>query len=110
VFLKRLNMGMKLQSDATASYGAVLDGVNIDELQHSQLLAYKSAYNTYINNGLPPGPISNISETAITAVSNPATTDWLYFVSGDDKVTYFSKTLEEHEALVRQHCSTLCGN
>jgi cell division protein YceG involved in septum cleavage len=42
-------------------------------------------------------------------VANPASTDWLFFVSGDDGVTYFSKTVEEHEALVAQHCKTLCN-
>ena len=108
VFLKRIKMGMKLQSDATASYGAVLNGEDINNMTSSQILNYNSAYNTYLNTGLPPGPISNVSEASLKAVANPAQTDWLYFVSGDDKVTYFSKTLEEHEALVQQHCKTNC--
>jgi len=110
VFLKRIKMGMKLQSDATASYGAVLNGEDINNMTSSQILNYNSGYNTYLNTGLPPGPISNVSEASLKAVANPAQTDWLYFVSGDDKVTYFSKTLEEHEALVQQHCKTNCGN
>lgn len=101
VFLKRLNMGMKLESDATASYGAILAG-------QEPSLTYNSPYNTYAHPGLPPGPISNVSETSLAAVAHPATTDWLYFVSGDDGVTYFSKTLAEHEALTAQHCKKLC--
>lgn len=102
VFLKRLAMNMRLESDATASYGAILDG-------QEPSLTYKSPYNTYYNDGLPAGPISNVTEDSLTAVANPAGTDWLYFVSGDDGITYFSKTLEEHEALTAQHCKKLCN-
>ena len=53
-------------------------------------------YNTYIINGLPPGPITNPGEAAIKAVIEPAKTDFLYFVSKDDNSHHFSKTLEEH--------------
>src|SRR5690606_18816245 len=84
VFLKRLNSNVKLQSDATAKYGAVLDG---KDPSASQYLTYPSAYNTYENAGLPPGPISNVTESSLRAVAYPAKTDWLYFVSGDDKKT-----------------------
>lgn len=103
VFLKRFKMGMKLESDATASYGAILAGAEPS-------LSYDSAYNTYNNVGLTPGPISNVSESSLQAVANPATTDWTYFVSGDDGVTHFSKTLAEHQALTAKYCTRLCGN
>ncbi len=109
VFHKRLSIGMKLQSDATSSYGAVLDG-QAQGKSYSELLRYPSAYNTYQNAGLPPGPISNVTESSLRAVAYPAATDWLYFVSGDDGKTYFSRTVEEHEALTAQHCKQLCGN
>ncbi len=109
VFLKRLSIGMKLQSDATSSYGAVLDG-KAQGMGYSELLAYPSAYNTYQNAGLPPGPISNVTESSLRAVAYPTNTDWLFFVSGDDGKTYFSRTVEEHEALTKQHCTKLCGN
>lgn len=102
VFLKRLSINKRLESDATASYGAILDG-------KEPSLTYQSPYNTYYNDGLPAGPISNVTESALAAVANPASTDWLYFVSGDDGITYFSKTLEEHEALTAQHCKKLCN-
>lgn len=101
VFLKRLSIDMKLQSDATASYGAILDGAEPS-------LTYDSLYNTYSVNGLPPGPISNVSQSSLEAVASPASTDWLYFVSGDDGVTHFSKTLPEHEELVDKYCKKLC--
>lgn len=101
VFLRRLSEGMRLESDATASYGAILDG-------QKPSLSYNSRYNTYLNDGLTPGPISNVSKSSLEAVAFPATTDFLYFVSGDDNKTYFSKTLAEHEELTRQHCHEKC--
>lgn len=103
VFLKRLKMDMRLESDATASYGAVLDG-------KEPTPGYNSVYNTYRNKGLPPTPISNVSGSSLKAVAYPADTDWLYFVSGDDGTTHFSKTLEEHEQKVRQYCSKCSAN
>lgn len=103
VFLKRLNSNMKLQSDVTAFYGAIINGQNPS-------VRYDSPYNTYLHDGLPAGPISNVSESSLEAVAHPALTDWLYFVAGDDGKTYFSKTVEEHEALVKAHCHKLCGN
>jgi UPF0755 protein len=97
VFLRRLREERKLESDATASYGAILAG-------HDPSPTYDSPYNTYEHNGLPPGPISNVSGNSLQAVAHPAATDWLYFVSGDDGRTHFSRTLEEHKSLVRQYC------
>lgn len=98
VFLKRLRIDMRLQSDATASYGAVLAGVKPSS-------SYDSPYNTYRNAGLPPTPVSNVSSSSLRAVAFPANTDWLYFVSGDDGKNHFSTTLQEHEANVRNFCS-----
>lgn len=102
VFLKRLRIDMMLGSDVTARYGAVHAGV-------TPSLDYDSPYNTLLHKGLPPGPISNVSESSLRAVAHPAATDWLYFVAGDDGTTYFSKTLEEHEALTQKYCHKLCG-
>jgi len=102
VFLKRLRGGMRLESDPTALYGAAVMGQEAS-------LRVDSPYNTYIYSGLPPGPISNVSESSLTAIAFPASTDFLYFVSGDDGNTYFSKTLEEHQILTEQHCKKLCS-
>lgn len=102
VFLKRLEVGMRLQSDATASYGAILDGQQPSS-------SYDSPYNTYRNAGLPPTPISNVTASSLRAVAHPSNTDWLYFVSGDDGITRFSRTLAEHEANIEQYCKELCG-
>jgi UPF0755 protein len=101
VFLKRYKENMPLGSDVTAYYGALLAGKKPSVL-------YKSAYNTHNVTGLPPGPISNVSESSLKAVSSPADSDYLYFVSGDDGITYFSKTNEEHVRLTAEHCKKLC--
>jgi len=101
VFLKRLQMGMSLGSDVTALYGAKLAG-------HPGDLSYDSPWNTRIHTGLPPTPISNVDTAALQAVAHPADTDWLYFVAGDDGVTHFSHTLQEHEQLTQQYCHKLC--
>lgn len=103
VFYKRLRGGIALESDATAIYGAVLAG------EPRPSVRFQSSYNTYSNKGLPPGPISNVTESSLRAVARPAATDWTYFVSGDDGRTHFSKTLEEHEALTAQYCRKLCS-
>jgi len=102
VFLKRLKIDMPLGSDVTILYGAIKD--------HAEpSLTHKSAYNTHDIKGLPPSPISNVSERSLMAVANPAPTGWLYFVAGDDGLTHFSNTVEEHEALTAQYCKKLCS-
>ncbi len=102
VFIKRLQTGMMLGSDVTAYYGAELAG-------KPQTTTYDSPYNTLLHTGLPPTPISSVSIASLQAVANPAKTDWLYFVSGDDGNTYFSTNLKDHEALTAKYCHKLCS-
>jgi UPF0755 protein len=102
VFYSRMAKGMRLESDPTAYYGAILAG-------QKPSLSFSSPYNTYQVHGLPVGPISNMSDSSLHAVAFPAATDWLYFVAGDDGKTYFSKTLADHQALVAQYCKKLCS-
>lgn len=101
VFLKRLRTGISLGADPTALYGAIVAG-------QKPSFTYDSPYNTHFHVGLPPTPISNVSESSLKAVAQPAPTDWLYFVAGDDGKTYFSRTQQEHEALTEQYCHRLC--
>lgn len=103
VFLKRYREGMMLGSDVTALYGSIVAGLEPS-------LTYDSPYNTLIHTGLPPGPISNVTASSLLAVAHPASTDYLYFVSGDDGVTYFSHTEAEHEAAAAAHCHKKCGH
>ncbi len=109
VFYRRLKENIPLQSDATAVYGAALAG-KADKLTHTQILDFDSSYNTYNHAGLPPTPISNITASSLAAVANPATTNYLYFVSGDDCVTRFSSTVQEHDANVQKYLKKGCGN
>lgn len=101
VFLLRIKQDIALQSDITALYGALKDG-------KEPSITYESEYNTYSHRGLPPTPISNVSEASLRAVAFPSSTDFLFFVSGDDGKTYFSHTQAEHEKNVDQHCKKLC--
>lgn len=102
VFLKRLSEDRRLQSDVTAFYGAI-------KADHKASVDYDSDYNTYLRDGLPIGPISNVSRLGLEAVAYPANSNYLYFVAGDDGKTYYSSTLEEHEKLTAEHCKKLCS-
>jgi len=103
VFISRYKLGMTLGSDVTAYYGSIAAGV-------TPSLSYNSPYNTLINTGLPPGPISNVSWASLQAVAHPSSTNYLYFVSGDNGTTYFSTTLAEHDAQTAQYCTKLCSD
>ncbi|MDB5968058.1 MAG: mltG [Hydrocarboniphaga sp.] len=100
VFVRRLRMGMRLQTDPTVIYGL---GDQFDgNLRKRDLLA-ANPYNTYLNTGLPPTPICLPGRAAINAALHPADGDALYFVSRGDGTHQFSATLEEHEAAVRRY-------
>jgi UPF0755 protein len=102
VFLKRMRQGMALESDATTSYGAILAG-------KQPSTNFDSAYNTYKHQGLPPTPISSVTKSSLQAIANPAATDWLFFVSGDDGVTHFATNLSDQEANISKYCHKLCS-
>lgn len=101
VFYLRLEIGMELGSDVTYQYIADKTGVPRDP-------GLDSPYNTRRYPGLPPGPISTPGKAALLAVATPAEGDYLYFLSGDDDVTYFGRTLEDHESNIREHCQVKC--
>jgi UPF0755 protein len=86
VFLSRIKQGMKLESNVTANYGAII-------ANQPPSIAYDSPYNTYLHVGLPPTPISTVDVQALDSTANPSSTDWLYFVTGKDGITRFSHTI-----------------
>jgi UPF0755 protein len=92
VIYNRLNNGMRLQIDATIQY---ILGQAKPRLTYKDL-EIESPYNTYLVEGLPPGPIASPGKAAIDAALNPAKTDYLYYVAKSDGSHVFSKTLEEH--------------
>lgn len=101
VFYTRLGMNMALGSDVTYQYAAKKLGVKPSP-------SLDSPYNTRRYPGLPPGPIATPGVGALLAVASPAAGDYVYFLSGDDDVTYFARTNEEHEANIRDHCKIKC--
>lgn len=99
VFLKRFRQGIPLGADATTRYA-----VNKPKgALTAQDIASTSPYNTRKITGLPPGPISNFKESALLAIASPASTNYLFFVTGRDFVTRFSNTFAEHQALIDQY-------
>jgi UPF0755 protein len=102
VFLNRLDKGMKLESDATAAYGAGRVGGGVDMTDAE--LADPNPFNTYVHQGLPAGPISNPGRAAIEAVVAPAPGAWIYFVTVDLDTgeTEFNETWEGHEQSVQK--------
>ena len=96
VFLNRLKKGMRMESDPTVIYGMNHFTGNLTRKD----LLESTPYNTYVIRGLPPGPISNPGLASIKAVLYPAETDYLYFVSKNDRTHYFSVSIEEHNRAV----------
>jgi UPF0755 protein len=102
VFLNRLKAGMTLGSDVTYQYAAKKLGVAPDP-------ALDSPYNTRKYPGLPPGPIATPGNTALLAVANPGDNNYLFFLSGDDDVTYYATTDAQHQQNIVQHCQKKCS-
>jgi len=101
VFLKRLEIGMMLGADPTYQYIT-------DKLGQPRSLDFDSLYNTRRYAGIPPGPIASPGLASLLAIANPADGDYLFFLSGDDDVTYYGRTFEEHTANIRDHCKLKC--
>lgn len=93
ILWKRIDMGMPLQVDATLDY--YLDKSSA-ELTRADLES-ESAFNTYLNKGLPPTPISNPGMRAIRAALYPTETPYLYFLTGNDGNFYYASTFEGHK-------------
>lgn len=100
VFVRRLRLGMRLQTDPTVIYGL---GTRFDGNLRKIDLLTDGPYNSYQRGGLPPTPICLPSRAALHAALHPADGKALFFVSRGDGTHVFSETLAEHEAAVRQY-------
>ena len=105
VFYNRLAIDMPLGSDVTYQYIADKLGVSRDD---ASVIDIDSPYNTRRYPGIPPGPIATPGVAALKAVGSPAEGDYLFFLSGDDDITYFARTNEEHEQNKVNHCQKKC--
>ena len=101
VFAKRLREGIPLGADPTVEYAFGIRQTPDQPLTYDQVNT-PSPYNTYINAGLPPGPIASPGLASLEASVNPADTLYLYFVARYDGTHVFSQTLAEHEAAQAQ--------
>ncbi|MFD3449301.1 endolytic transglycosylase MltG [Microbacteriaceae bacterium 4G12] len=95
VFYNRLAANMPLQTDPTVLYAL---GKHKERVLYEDLKV-NSPYNTYTVKGMPPGPISNAGEPSLQAALAPAQTDFYYFLAAPSGEVFFSKTLQEHNAL-----------
>ncbi|MFC3267163.1 endolytic transglycosylase MltG, partial [Camelimonas abortus] len=96
VFINRLQKGMRLQSDPTIVYGIVGGRGSLGRPLSRADINTPTPYNTYVINGLPPGPIANPGRAALEAVANPSRTKDLYFVADGAGGHTFSETLDQH--------------
>ncbi|MFQ5578653.1 MAG: endolytic transglycosylase MltG, partial [Anaerolineae bacterium] len=105
VYLNRIAQNMYLQADPTVQYAMGYQPesdqwwktpVTLEEYS-----AINSPYNTYLNPGLPPGPIANPGIDSIVAVLEPADTNYLFFVAYGDGAHVFAETFEEHQSNVK---------
>jgi UPF0755 protein len=100
VFVNRLRLGMRLQTDPTVIYGM---GDAFDGNIRKRDLTTDTPWNTYTRAGLPPTPIAMPGMASLQAALNPAASNALYFVSRGDGTSQFSRTLEEHNAAVTKY-------
>lgn len=99
VFFNRLHDDMMLQSDVTVLYAQSLAGDDSTVVNTN----FASPYNTYLNAGLPPGPIDSPGITAINAVLHPTPSDYLYFLALPDGKVLYSVTLAEHNQQIQEN-------
>lgn len=99
ILLRRMEIGMPLQVDASMEYviNKPLNELTADDLD------IDSPYNTYLNPGLPPTPIGNPGLVAIQAVLEPASSTYLFYLTGNDGKFYYANTYEEHKRNVAAH-------
>jgi UPF0755 protein len=98
VYYNRLQKGMLLQADPTVQYAL---GHHVGRVLYKDL-AVKSPYNTYINKGLPPGPVAAPGVASLAAAANPANVPYLYFVASPDGHHEFRMTLQEHASAIKE--------
>jgi len=105
ILQNRLKIGMALQVDASVQYAR--DSLRKPQTYWEPLLAKDldmvSPYNTYTNPGLPPAPICNPGLNSLIAAFNPTASDYLFYITGNDNLMHYAKTLEEHNQNIAKY-------
>ena len=96
VFWSRLKKNMRLESDPTVEYGLNIRQTPENPLTLEQVRT-ASPYNTYLNEGLPPGAIASVGLASLKATLDPENTEYLFFVAKYDGSHVFSRNFEDHE-------------
>lgn len=100
ILWKRIKLDMALQVDAPFVYSI---GKGTFDLSNGDLKDKENPYNTYVNKGLPPTPISNPGLESLKAAATPAETPYLYFLTGHDGNMYYAETFEGHKKNRKLH-------
>ncbi len=103
VYANRLRLGMRMEADPTVITAMKKAGAWTGGPLLIRDLSFASPWNTYVNAGLPPGPICSFGKAALLAALEPAQTEFLFFVATGDGGHRFAKTLREHERNVRDY-------
>lgn len=107
IIFNRLKQGMPLQIDATVQYARDSQNKSVSKywqpVTSEQIKQTNSSFNTYQNPGLPPRPICNPGYNSLYAAFHPTESDYLYYITGDDGVMYYAKTLSEHNINIANH-------
>lgn len=114
VYLNRLRLAMPLQADPTVIYALKLRDNNFDQVIKRVFyndLVMRSPYNTYVNIGLPPGPIAMPDITALDGVLSPEKHDYIYFCASIDRFGYheFASTYEQHTINAKKYSDWIAG-
>lgn len=105
ILLNRLSINMALQVDATIQYArdSQLSTKDFWQPVNKSDLTIKSEYNTYLNPGLPPGPICNPGYDALYAAYHPIDSDYLYYITGTDNQMHYATTLTDHNSNIAKY-------
>ena len=103
ILIKRYQNGWPLQADATVQYAKGNEKDWWPNVTRADLQGINSLFNTYLNKELPPAPIANPSLSAIEAILNYKETPYWFYITGDDGVTYYAETLDQHNLNVSKH-------